>query len=480
MRVKLLLLLLCVTSLPDSLPAQLGFEEVLIDSALINHPDPQKRLAGEIAAAQAALARKESSAGAQSPEIADAVSALANLYLKTGDYERASPLIERALKIRRTSLGDDHLDTAASFHQLAEFREELGSFAEAQKLYGSALRVREHADSNSAETAATRHALGRLLSKMDNLAEAERLLREALAVEEQKLAKDVQTAYTLYELAKIEARIGHGREAATLSGRAYEIFAETLGKQNPDTEDARSMMEPLADTLSNALVNAGMQISSIGEQKALPTRKRLSLSGPFNAQEAQRLSDAAELLEAGNADDREQALLMQERSLRIRQRVLGPEHPQTLQSLQRLGVAALDQGQTEKALAIARKAMFAQTRHLQRVFSFADEQQRLAFRRRCARSRSSLRSRRFPQPIWPPLRCGSKAPFSIRCSRSVKKRRPRGTRRCARCWRVPPPPETRGVGWKRTRSGPKATLLSPLTRDARHLRRNSRKSSKTL
>ena len=67
--VKLLLLLLCVTSLPDSLPAQLGLEEVLIDSTLINHPDPQKRLAGEIAAAQAALARKESSAGAQSPEM---------------------------------------------------------------------------------------------------------------------------------------------------------------------------------------------------------------------------------------------------------------------------------------------------------------------------------------------------------------------------------------------------------------------------
>ena len=33
------------------------------------------------------------------------------------------------------------------------------------------------------------------------------------------------------------------------------------------------MMEPLADTLSNALANAGMQISSIGEQKAQPARK---------------------------------------------------------------------------------------------------------------------------------------------------------------------------------------------------------------
>ena len=50
MRVKLLLLL-CVASLPDSLPAQL-MEELTIDSALVNRPDPQKTLADKIAAAK--------------------------------------------------------------------------------------------------------------------------------------------------------------------------------------------------------------------------------------------------------------------------------------------------------------------------------------------------------------------------------------------------------------------------------------------
>ena len=91
---------------------------------------------------------------------------------------------------------------------------------------------------------------------------------------------------------------------------------------------------------------------------------------------------------------------MQERSLRIRQRVLGPEHPQTLQSLQRLGVAALDQGQATKALAIARKAMFAQTRHLQRVFSFVvDEQQRLAFQATVRPFSVFASLRKFPRPI---------------------------------------------------------------------------------
>ena len=187
---------MCLASWPSLLPAQL--DEIITISALVNYEDPQKRLASQIAAAETELARKESTAGAQSPETADAVSALAELHFKAGNYERASPLIERALKIRLTSLGDGHLDTAASRHQLAQFREELGAFLDAETLYRRALQVREQADSGSTETAATLHALGRLLSKMDNLTEAEQLLRRALAIEERRSpAKDIQTAYTL-------------------------------------------------------------------------------------------------------------------------------------------------------------------------------------------------------------------------------------------------------------------------------------------
>jgi tetratricopeptide (TPR) repeat protein len=157
MRAKLLLLL-CVILVPSSLPAQEILEQTIFTSVLLNAPDPQKRLAGEIAAAEAELARKEVSAGARSPETANAVSALADLYLKAGDYERASPLIERALEIRRTNFGDEHRDTAASLHQLAQFREELGAFAEAETLYRSALRVRIRARHLGSSAEKTRRA----------------------------------------------------------------------------------------------------------------------------------------------------------------------------------------------------------------------------------------------------------------------------------------------------------------------------------
>ena len=381
---RAILRILCVVCLPAVLPAQF-MEDVVVTSAPLR-PLRQSESPGEkIADAEAALERA-SSQGAQSRETADAASALADLYLKVGDYERASPLIERALEIRLTSLGGKHRDTAASRQQLAEFREELGAFAEAEKLYRGVLSVRQQADSHSVETAATLHALGRLLSKMNNLSEAEQLLRSALAIRQQKLPlNDVETAYSLSELANIEARNGDNSEAKTLLESALKIFETTLGSKDPDTEDARITMQALGETMNEKLIVATQIWDLIPggpgpEGGKEPATRPLFLSGPFNAREAQRLSDYAEQrLETGNANDRKQALLMQERSLRIRQVVLGPEHPKTLQSLQRLGPAALDQGQYDRALRYAQQAMIVQTHLLRRIFSFTDEQHRLAY-----------------------------------------------------------------------------------------------------
>jgi len=289
-RAELMWLLLCVAAVPNFLPAQELPESLTATSALSS--SKEKRLEREIAGAEAALARIARSAEAQPREMADATSALADLYLKAGDYERASPLIERALEIRRTRLGDEDRDTAASFQQLAEFREELGAFPEAETLYRKALGVRKQADSGSVGTAATLHGLGRLLSKMDNVAEAERSLREALAIREQKLsAEDVETAYTLYELAKIEACKQNYSKAHELTGRASRIFDMALGKEHPDVEDARFFMEAFSDSVNEKLFGFGMQIGHIpggpspearaGETEDQPTRRRLFLSGPI-------------------------------------------------------------------------------------------------------------------------------------------------------------------------------------------------------
>jgi CHAT domain-containing protein/tetratricopeptide (TPR) repeat protein len=381
-KMRVTLILLFVACLPLFLPAQM-MEDVIIISPFLGPRKQNERPEQKIPEAEAALARATAQEG-QSRETADAASALAELYLKVGDYERASPLIEQALEIRHARFGEKDQQTAASYQQLAEFREELGAFEEARKLYGRALSVRQRVDPSGLETAATRHAMGRLLSKMNKLKEAKDELQSALAIREKKLpSDDVETAHTLYELARIEASTGNNSEARNLAEKARVIFETKLGSDDPNAEDARHMMEPLGDSIGEVAFGLGMQILDIGSvpgRDEKPARKKFFLSGPFNAQEAQSLSDyAKELMESDNAHEREQALLMQERSLRIRQRVLGTEHPKTLESLQRLGLAALNRRQYDRALLYARKALFAQTQLLQRIFSFTDEQHRLAY-----------------------------------------------------------------------------------------------------
>jgi CHAT domain-containing protein/tetratricopeptide (TPR) repeat protein len=388
-----LILLIWASFFPSLLHAQLFHFGILpkadpTPQAQEEQPQQQKKsLESEITEAQSELARIEESAGGQSPQTANAASALAELYLKAGDYERAGPLIERSLKIRRQNPGENDLEEAASLHQLAEFREELGEYSQAEILYEKARDIRKGAGPKSVQLAATLHAMGRLLSKMNHVEEAQKNLREALAIRKEQLpAGDVQIAYTLYELAKIEGRNGNSAQAKEDAEAAQEIFQTELGADHSDTQDARSVMEVFGETLNGKIISYADRIKHLGEtpEPGKPPDQQhwreLFLSGRFNEEQAQTLSDYAQgRLESGNAEEREQALLMQERALRIRQRVLGPEHPRTLQSLQRFALAALVQGQYEKALVAARKAMFAQTRHLQRIFSFTDEQQRLDF-----------------------------------------------------------------------------------------------------
>ena len=70
---------------------------------------------------------------------------LAALYQAMGDYAKAEPLYQEALRIRQKVLGPEHPDTATSLNNLAELYQEMGEYAKAEPLYQEALRIREKA-----------------------------------------------------------------------------------------------------------------------------------------------------------------------------------------------------------------------------------------------------------------------------------------------------------------------------------------------
>ena len=62
-----------------------------------------------------------------------------------GDYAKAEPLYQRALKIDEKALGPDHPDTATALNNLAGLYQSMGDYAKAEPLYQRALKIDEKA-----------------------------------------------------------------------------------------------------------------------------------------------------------------------------------------------------------------------------------------------------------------------------------------------------------------------------------------------
>ena len=70
---------------------------------------------------------------------------------------------------------------------------------------------------------------------------------------------------------------------------------------------------------------------------------------------------------------------LDQEALRIRRKVLGPEHPDTAMILNNLALLEFDLGRIDEATALARQESAAELTILSKIFSFASEQQRLAY-----------------------------------------------------------------------------------------------------
>jgi tetratricopeptide (TPR) repeat protein len=66
---------------------------------------------------------------------------LGKLYHAMGEYAKAEPLLQEALRIRQKVLGSEHPDTVTSLNNLAVQYQDMGEYAKAEPLYQEALRL---------------------------------------------------------------------------------------------------------------------------------------------------------------------------------------------------------------------------------------------------------------------------------------------------------------------------------------------------
>lgn len=161
---------------------------------------------------------------------------LGTVYFTLGAFDRAEPLVKRAVDLRTRLLGKDSLDTAESIHMLGQLAWQRGDLPRAADLYRQSLETfRQKAGENSLDTATIIANLGLVLTEMGDFAEAANDEREAIAVKSKIAGPESRsTLSSKHNLEYVLAEAGNYVEAEPLAREVLEARVRTLGPDNPD------------------------------------------------------------------------------------------------------------------------------------------------------------------------------------------------------------------------------------------------------
>jgi tetratricopeptide (TPR) repeat protein len=181
--------------------------------------------------------------GPEDREAAGFINLLAGLYYQMGDYAKAEPLFQEALRIRRRVLGAEHPRTAASLSNLAELYQVVGDYVKAEPLLEEALRIRQKAlGAEHPDTASSLNNLGLLYKTEGDYGKAEPLLQEALRIRQKVLgAEDPDTAESFNGLAELYQALGDYAKAEPLLQEALRIRQNVLGQNIPTRRSASTI-----------------------------------------------------------------------------------------------------------------------------------------------------------------------------------------------------------------------------------------------
>ena len=287
---------------------------------------------------------------ADQPELkAEMLSVMGRTYQRLGELDKARPLLEGALSLRRHLLGPEHADVAESLNDLGVLLRQKGDTAAAEPLLVEALATRrkvlgrEHRD-----VAETLVELGRLYSDRGSDERAEPLLREALAIRRKVMGERAHdTATSMNELALLLWHQGELAGAERLFRECLEINRKTLGENHPD--------------VSSALNNLALIAGDRGDFAAAETLSRQSLAigrntlGDKHPDIAIKLSNLSRaLLEQGKYDEAAGAL---EEALRIATAAFGDRHPAVANYKVNLGRVLLARKDAASAEVLLREAL---------------------------------------------------------------------------------------------------------------------------
>jgi len=305
---------------------------------------------------EGALAIRREQLGEESLEAAHSATNLGVLLTYRGEYDEAETLLQKALKTQRRLLGDAHPEVVENINNLAVLRYNRGDIDGAESLFREALEMnRQLLGEGDPNVAAAINNLAFVLAAKGDYDGAEELFREALELHRRYRGEGYTgLAESLNNLAWALQEKGDYDAAEPLLRQALSMQRRLLGDEHPDVVIT-------INNLAMLLQNKGDYAAAEPLlREALATRRRLL--GEEHPRVAISLNNLALLFV--NKGDLEAAERLFRQALNLRRRVLDKDHPDIALSLRNLAMVLQKEGKLDAAEPLLREALSMQRRAL--------------------------------------------------------------------------------------------------------------------
>jgi PAS domain-containing protein len=303
-----------------------------------------------------ALDLRRRTLGARNPKTLDTMSSLGSVSYFQAKYPEAEALLGQCQELERRVLGPTHRATLNSMNDLALVYDAEGKYAQAEALDSRLLEVRRRVlGAEHPDTLYSMNNLANDYNAQGKSLQAETLYSQALEIKRRVLGPEhPDTLRSMNNLADVYNAEGKYAQAEALQAQTLEIKRRVLGPEHPDTLYSMNNLANIYNAegkyaQAEALYSQTMQI----QRRTLGPEHRYTLI---------TMSNLAEAYVAEGKYAQAEAQVSQ--TLEIERRVLGPEHPYTLVSMSNLGEVYSEEGKYAQAEPLLSKTLETQQRVL--------------------------------------------------------------------------------------------------------------------
>ncbi len=290
---------------------------------------------------QSSLEIRKALLGPEDADVAETLDSLGSLYLHMGNFPKADSNYQQSLKIKLAKLGPDHPSTADTLTNLGNLYGNIGEYGKAASFFERSLKIYQaKLGPNHPDLANNLYNLANLYWHTHEYVKAEPLFQRSLAIDEKQLGRDhPSVAYDIYGLAQLYTSMGNFAKAEPLFQRCLKIREAKLPAGHPDIATTLDAMGTLYKNKGDWATAVPLYLRSLKIRETA-----LGPKHPDIADSLDNLADAYERL--GKPAD---AVPLVQRGLDIRMAVYPLTHPAVVSSINNLATLYRGLGQYAKA-----------------------------------------------------------------------------------------------------------------------------------